>query len=273
MRGRHAGTRRRGRGQSWRGSPLAAAAAVPLEPPPAERGALPAIEPQAGGTRAESPPPAQTALLEPPSGSPAPSAAPLALAPPPGQAAEPRPVTQYWVEYGVFAGQRYARRLQQALAEQGLDTRIVRTHTPQGRPLLRVRSEATADLAAARAAAATAEGALTISTLVHRAAPSAAAATKHYRVQFGTFPTRQQAAQLKRDLSKGGVAATVSLVRGKGDKPLYFVRSLRLPDRLSATLLAARGREIAQVDGLIEEHGSRPYRSLPPPPPGVAQSR
>src|SRR5690242_7881928 len=48
--------------------------------------------------------------------------------------------TPYWVEYAVYANARAAKRLQQALTDQGLKTVIVPTHTPNGRPLLRVRS-------------------------------------------------------------------------------------------------------------------------------------
>ena len=129
--------------------PLAASAAVPAES---------TESPERHGSTAS--PPQQTARLEvAPEPAPAPAAAALPIEP--SNIAEPEeaaaaPAPQYWVEYGVFTGARAAKRLQQELADKGLDTTITPTHAPDGRPLLRVRSSSLLDYGAAKAASASA---------------------------------------------------------------------------------------------------------------------
>jgi cell division septation protein DedD len=248
-----------------------AAAAPPIlaepEPPPA---ALPELEPQAGTSA-----PALAAVAPP-----APAPSPAAIAPPPPREAAPSPrrdATAYWVEYGAFVGKTYARRLQQQLAHQGLDAVVVATHGRDGRKLLRVRSPALPDLAAARQAAGTARQALHLAALLHRGSPEAVPETR-YRVQFAAFARPRPAARLTRELRRRGVAASIDVVRGTSGKLLYYVRSVRVSDRAHALALGARGRPLLQSDFLVEQ--SPRQRSLPgmhraprPPPRPIAASR
>ena len=252
--------------------PMAAAAAMPtpaaLESP---------TEPRVGSTTPHAEiVPTQTAMLEAPPALPTPAI----TAPVPSVETTHR----YWVEYGVFVGTRYAKRLQQALASQGLDATLVSTRAPDGRPLVRVRSAPMPDYAQARAAAQSARSALKISTLVHRVAapvPVAVAAapqlgpapSRGYWVQFGAFPHRHQAARLQSELARSGLETVVSSMRGTSGKPLFYVRSAPLPDRGSAVAVASRGQEAAKVDFLIGRSLARPAVALPPkntraqPPP------
>ena len=250
--------------------------AVP-EPPPA---ALPEIEPQAG-TSAPSPSPS-LAAVEPPAAAPAappPSLAALPPSPPHDTVPPPRAGRgpSYWVEYGVFVGRTYARRLQQQLARQGLATVIAATHGRDGRKLLRVRSAPLHDLAAARAAMGTARHALHLAALLHRGSPEAAPEPR-YRVQYAAFARPRPAARLTRELRRRGVAASVYAVRGTSGKTLYFVRSVRVRDRAQALALGARGRKLIQTDFLVEESprhrtAPRPHRAPRPPPRHIADSR
>lgn len=247
--------------------PLAAAAAVPIPPEPAA-GVLPAIEPQAGST---APQPAESAALEAPPPAAASAPAVSAALPAPRRGAESK--SGYWVEYGAFAGERYARRLQQALSRQGLDAVIVATHARDGRKLLRVRSAPLTDLATARQAAAEAQRRLRLAALVHRGSPTAAP-ERHYWVQFAAFAKPKPAARLSRTLRRGGVAASVSSVRAASGKSLYLVRSPVVAGRAKALALGERGRLVAQTDFLIGERlaEARPHPARGPPRP-VADSR
>ncbi|HEX7970404.1 MAG TPA: SPOR domain-containing protein [Stellaceae bacterium] len=237
--------------------PMAAAAAPPTPTAVAE---LPA-EPRAGSTTPhEETVPTQTAMLEAPPALPTPSIA----APVPSVAVTHR----YWVEYGVFVGTRYAKRLQQALAAQGLDATLAPTRAPDGRPLVRVRSAPLPDYAQARAAAQSARSALKISTLVHRVAapaPIAVAATpqlapapdRGYWVQFGAFPHRHQAARLQSELARGGLETVVSSTRGTSGRTLFYVRSVGFADHQSAVAAAHRGQDAAKVDFLVGRSTAR----------------
>ena len=165
---------------------------------------------------------------------------------PPGEAAAAP--SQYWVEYGVFTGARAAKRLQQALANQGLDTVITQTHAPDGRALVRVRSSLL-DHGAAKAASESARQALKLSALLHRsAAPpaqtvaraAAPSVSQGYWVQFGAFPHRQQAARLQAE-------SLLPVVRGSR---LRVVR--RSPRRV------VRGSPRQPVAAARRHHGSYP---------------
>jgi len=247
--------------------PLAASAAVPA--PAAPRGVE--SPERHGGT--SSPP--RTALLEAAPESPGRAA----VLPPPEatKAAAPDDVapvaTQYWVEYGVYAGARAAKRLQQALADHGLDSVVVPTHAPDGRPLLRVRSSLLLDYGAAKAASENARQALKLGTLLHRsAAPPAQAvarapapsARQGYWVQFGAFPHRQQATRLQEQLARSGVETAVSTMRGTSGRTLYWVRSLNLPDRDSAMVIASRGQGAGSTDFLVGQRVARPAPAAEP---------
>jgi cell division protein FtsN len=237
--------------------PLAASAAVPGES---------TESPERHGSTSS--PPQQTAHLEvAPEPAPAPAAAALPIEPAkiaePEEAAVTAPAPQYWVEYGVFTGARAAKRLQQELAGQGLDTTITSTHAPDGRPLLRVRSPALLDYGAAKAASATARQGLRLSALLHRniAAPAAAAvalgaptspsANHNYWVQFGAFLHHHQAAKLQEELARGGVDTAISTMHGTSGRTLYWVRSLNLADRDSAVAMADRGKAAGSTDFLV----------------------
>jgi len=246
--------------------PLAASAAVPAATP-----ARSVESPEWHGGTSSPPtavPPPQTALLEV---APEPPARGSMLSPPEAtKAAEPgetaTPATQYWVEYGVYAGARAAKRLQQALADHGLETVIVPTHAPDGRPLLRVRSSLLLDHGAAKAAAENARQALKLGTLLHRsvvppaqavARAPAPSASQGYWVQFGAFLHRQQATRLQEQLARSGVETAVSTMRGTSGRTLYWVRSLNLPDRDSAMAVAARGQEAGSTDFLVGQSIAR----------------
>lgn len=261
--------------------PLAAAAAPPSVPAPAPPAVTPAA-PRPAPVAVESVPPAPApetatslALIEPQAGEPAEPAAdagqtaPSETAPAqpaaPAEAAAPstlpsaEPPPAYWVEYGVYVGKTYAQRLKQKLAEQGLESVVVRTRTPAGRPLLRVRSDHVTH-AAALAASETAHRALKIRPLIHRdhrVPPSAAgiavasAAPRGYWVQYGAFAHRHNAQRLGHELTRHGLHAKVYFKRGTSGKPLYLVRSSGLPDRASAAQLAQRYRQIAAAGVLI----------------------
>jgi rare lipoprotein A len=181
------------------------------------------------------------------------------------------------VEYGVYTNARAAKRLQQALADQGLKTVIAPTHTPDGRPLLRVRSAPELDYGTAKAASENARQALKLSALVHRgmpapeqdAAPAAVAqaskpgASQGYWVQFGAFPHRPQAERLQEQLARGGVETAVSTMRGTSGRTLYRVRSLNLPDRDSALAVAGRGQGAGSADFLVGQSIARPGAAEP----------
>ena len=245
--------------------PLAASAAVPTRDSPERHGStsLPtATAPQT-----------QIAMLEPPVAA-APSPSPSTDGAEPTHAAAlddaASPDTPYWVEYGVYNGARGAKRLQQALADHGLDTVVVPTHAPDGRPLLRVRSSLILDRAAAKAASENARQALKLSTLIHRgaAAPAPAQTVAHalvpsaspqgYWVQFGAFPHRPQAARLQEQLARSGIETAVSTMLGTSGRTLYRVRSLALPDRDSALAIAGRGQEAASGNFLVGQSIAHP---------------
>jgi cell division protein FtsN len=215
----------------------------------APRPADPPAEPPSAGSSAPLSPsaPPQVAALE------APAAMPPALA----------ESGRYWVEYGVFVGERYAQRLQQRLADHGLAASLVATHAPGGRPLVRVRSVALADYVEAREVAERARQALGIGPLVHRSAgePTRPPATvpmtsstrgdQRYWVQFGAFPRAEQAARVKNALSDSGVDTIVATAHAASGRLLFLVRSVELADRDSALALAHRGQEAANVDFLV----------------------
>jgi hypothetical protein len=246
-----------------------AVAAVETAPPaaapsPETATALAAVEPQAGRPPKPARDADQTARLE--AAPPEPAAPENAEETPAIATAEP---PAYWVEYAVYAGKSHAQRLQRKLAEKGLETVIVPTRTPAGRPLLRVRS-ARIDHATALAAAETAQAALKIRPLVHRdrhVAPDsraiavASAAPQGYWVQYGAFAHRQNAQRLGAELARHGVDARVYLTRGTGGKPLYLLRSSGLPDHASAAALAKRYEQVATAGVLIGHspaiHGKR----------------
>jgi cell division protein FtsN len=282
--------------------PMAAAAAIPVPPP-----TPPSIEPSAGtaatpaspARRIESPERHQGGTSSPPSVSPSPQIARLEVTPQPAPRAvtvspaapttaietrEPAtptntaPATSYWVEYGVYTNTRAAKRLQQALADQGLETVIAPTHTPDGRPLLRVRSAPALDYGAAKAASENARQALKLSALVHRGTPApdqpvaqptvsqapASSAPQGYWVQFGAFPYRAQAVRLQEQLARSGIDTAVSTMRGTSGRTLYWVRSLNLPDRDSAVAVATRGQQAGSTDFLVGQSIARPGSAAEP---------
>jgi cell division protein FtsN len=246
--------------------PLAADAAVPAPPPtpPIAAPALARIEPLAGPAPTAGPPAKpQSAALEPPPPAPAPA-----------QAAAPR--HPYWVEYGVFVGPRYAKRLQQALARDGLESVVVATHGSHGRKLLRVRSAPLGALADARAAAAKADRALHLAALIHSGQPEAGAPAPHYWVQFGAFRKEAQAARLQHRLATAaGLGTSVTAVRGTSGKPLFLVRSTPLATRDAAVAIAVRARPIAEVPCLVGLASGRlaARHAARAPPRSVADSR
>lgn len=268
--------------------PMAASAAIPAPPP-----APPSIEPLAGPAAATAAPAQSVGSVERPGAASAPAVAPpapqvarLEVTPePPARAVTQSPAApttltetreptnttstaQYWVEYGVYTNARAAKRLQQALADQGLDTVIARTHTPDGRPLLRVRSTSELDYGAAKMASDNAGRRLKLSALVHRGTPAAgeavaqgpaakASASQGYWVQFGAFTHRPQAARLQEQLAKNGIETAVSTMRGTSGRTLYWVRSLNLPDRDSAMAIATRGQAAGNADFLVGQSIAR----------------
>jgi cell division protein FtsN len=241
------------------------------EPQPRDEPGIGTTAPDATGAPASP----QTALLEP---LPAEAQAPQ----PTGPAAAPVASDHhYWVEYGVFVGARYAKRLQEALAAHGLDAVVVPTHGSGHRPLLRVRSAPLADYARARDAAENAGRMLRLTALIHRssigsgqlaAAKPAMAARKHeFWVQFGAFPHHWQAARLRNALAQGGIDTVVTGLRAPSGRPVFAVRSPPLPDRPSAAAIAMRGQQAGNVDFLIGQRGEaapdRPRKARSPAVP------
>src|SRR6185437_10909370 len=88
--------------------PVAAEAAVPSRPIPA-----PSAAPSAAPAASSAAPAARAAALSAPS------------LQPHNELRTPQP--QYWVEYGVYVGASYARRLQQTLARDGIRALVVTT--------------------------------------------------------------------------------------------------------------------------------------------------
>lgn len=270
-------------------SPPAPASAIERAPsvvPAAAAAAMPAaVEPSPSDVAPAEPPAAGSSTPVPPS-----AAGPLAaLKPPPAAPAAPllSDGGHYWVEYGVFVGEGYARRLQQALAAHGLASLIVETHAPGGRALRRVRSVALADYAEAREVAERAGRGLAIAPLVHRSAgepapvpqppqalalTSAARGGQRYWVQFGAFPRAEQAQHLKDALGGSGVDTAVSTTRAASGRLLFLVRSVLLPDRGSALALAYRGRQAANVDFLVGR-SLEPRRAGITAPPRLAAAQ
>lgn len=243
--------------------PLAADAAVPAPPsaPAAAAPALAHIEPLAGPAAPASPPSAsQTAALEAPAPAPPPAAAPR---------------HPYWVEYGVFVGPFYAKRLQQALTRNGLASVVVTTHGRHGKKLLRVRSAPLSALSDAREAAAKADHALHLAALIHSGLPEAGAPAPHYWVQFGAFRKRAQAARLQHRLAQAGLGTSLYAVRGTTGKPLFLVRSTPLTSHDAAVAIALRARPVAETPclvGIASRHAAA-RRLARAPPRSVADSR
>lgn len=269
--------------------PMAASAAIPAPPSiePRAGAAAPAVsparspespehEPATSSPTIVAPPSPQVARLEvtPEPPAPAVTRSPAATVDAHEAVTSPATIatTPYWVEYAVYTNARAAKRLQQTLSDQGLKTVIVATHTPDGRPLLRVRSGSELDYGAAKAASDNVRQALKLSALIHRGTPtreqdgapaavareSAPSVSQGYWVQFGAFPHRPQAERLQQELARGGVATAVSTMRGTSGRTLYRVRSLNLPDRDSALAVAGRGREAGSTDFLVGQSIARP---------------
>lgn len=269
-------------------APAIAGSSLPKPPPSAAE--LAALSPEAGKpATTPAPPPAapapSAAAIPSAPARPAASVAALELAAPPPSAtptapapsAGPSPVssaTPYWVEYGVYAVARYAARLHQVLDRSGLESVVVRTHDPRGRPLLRVRSAPLGGLVAAQQAARQAETALGLAPLVHRGEPEMLAATDRYWVQFGAFRDARLAARLRHRLAEAGIAATVSSAQGTSGKSLYLVRSEHVSSRASAVALAQRGQPVTEAAALIGERPERAIGHHPPraPPRGVVSA-
>lgn len=250
--------------------PRAAAAAIPAAAPPpgAAAPALALVEPQAGAPAPVKAPQVKSAALEAPS-APPPSARAAPLPPP---AAAPR--GHYWVEYGAFVGPFYAKRLQQALTRNGVESVVVETHGRHGRKLLRVRSVPLAALAAARQAAEKANAALHLAALIHSGSPEAGAPARRYWVQFGAFSKPTQAARLQRRLAHAGLGTTVTSVRGTSGNALFLVRSTPLSTHQAAVAIALRARPLARTDCLVGTARSRaaPRHAARAPPRSVAAS-
>jgi len=267
--------------------PMAASAAIPAPPSiePRAGAAAPTVSPARSPESPEheaatsspmtvAPPSPQIARLEVTPEPPAPpvTQSPAATVDAHEAATSPTIATPYWVEYAVYTNARAAKRLQQTLSDHGLKTVIVPTHTPDGRPLLRVRSASELDYGAAKAASENVRQALKLSALIHRGTPtgeqdgvpaavarqSTPGVSQGYWVQFGAFPHRPQAERLREQLARGGVATAVSTMRGTSGRTLYRVRSLNLPDRDSALAVAGRGREAGSTDFLVGQSIARP---------------
>lgn len=262
--------------------PVAAEAAVPSRPIPASpaapaaapapsAAALAAIEPMAGPAAAMAAPP-RTAALAP---APAPETAALSAPSPSPHDKLRTPQRHYWVEYGAYVGASYARRLQQALAREGIRALVVTTHGLGGRRLLRVRSAPLPGFQAAREAAAQAGSALGIAPLVHRGDPAADAPGRRYWVQFGAFRRVAQAERLKRHLRRAGVASRVAFAKGTAGTRFYLVRSLPLASHAEAVALAAQGRPAARAAALIGEtrHIAAHQPAIRAPPRPLAELR
>jgi cell division protein FtsN len=275
--------------------PMAASAAIPA--PPSIEPSAGAPAPTASPARSAESPESDAATSSPVivTRPPAPQVARLEVTPePPSHAVTLSPAATvdahetatspttsetipYWVEYGVYTSARAAKRLQEALTNQGLKTVIVPTHTPDGRPLLRVRSAPDFDYGAAKAASETVRQALKLSALIHHGTPtreqdsapavvaraSTPRASQGYWVQFGAFPHRPQAERLQEQLARGGVETVVSTMRGTSGRTLYWVRSLNLPDRDSALAVAGRGKEAGSTDFLVGQSIAHPAAAEP----------
>lgn len=241
---------------------LAARAALELQSPPAEANLAPAPEavPVSPPLAAETPPPTPaperlaTLAIEPLAGTSAPEPAPASRVAVARTAAIPTAprhdaAGQYWVEYAVFAHERSAEHLRQALAALHLKTSVVATHTPEGRRLWRVRSPM-AERGGVEADARRAEQKLGIKPLIHRTTPRR---TTHaqYWVQFGAFPTIEPAVHLQRVLADNGVKASLRSARTSTGKPLFLVRVEGFPDRKLATLVGELGGSAAKVAFLV----------------------
>ncbi|HEV2548295.1 MAG TPA: SPOR domain-containing protein [Stellaceae bacterium] len=188
------------------------------------------IEPQAGTSAGEPMPILRVA-----------AAATVAIpAPPRGKAA-----ARYWVEYAVFARERSAEHLRDALAALHLETRVVATHAPDGRRLWRVRS-ALAERTGAEADARLARQRLGLKPLLHRTAPRSEPRVQYW-VQFGAFPSIAPAVRLQQVLADNGVKASVRNIRTSAGKPLFLVRSDGFPDRKLAMLVGELGGSAAKV--------------------------
>lgn len=266
-------------------APPAPAAVPPAAPSPAVAApSLAEIEPAAGSTAGSpdttspSTQKSDTAVSRTASQETSQESSDTPAAPPIAASAQPRPAPagrtaaadSYWIEYGVFAHMKAAKRLQRALADHGLTTRIVRTHTPQGRALLRVRSAPLTKDAAHLAMQKAASG-FGIAALLHRGSPALAAA--RYWVQFGAFQHRPYAQRLKSHLDQSGIATVVVSTRESSGKSLYLIRSRPLPDRASAIALGERGERVSHAAYLIgrTHHGSALARSSPHPAHPVAR--
>jgi cell division septation protein DedD len=251
--------------------------------------AAPQADAQMTVTAPPASPPSVAPLPEPTvagSSAPLPAGAPFqaqltSLEAPPMAAPVAAEAGRYWVEYGVFVGETYARRLQQALTAHGLAANLVQTHAPNGRPLVRVRSVALADYAEAREVAERVRQALGIGPLVHRSAPAAESlprlapalpvtvtassdADPRYWVQFGAFPHADQAARLSDALRGSGVDTAVSTIRAMSGRLLFLVRSAPLADHASALARARRG-QAANVDVLVGRSPESRRSALPAP--------
>jgi cell division protein FtsN len=267
-----------------RPAPSAAADAIAAAPPPSPNADLPDVAPTAGtsvapGAAASAPdivpasPPLAAAVValapaapvavvplpqrDDPAAATAPSQPVASLEAPLATLSEPAPATpaegasaapRFWVEYAVYARRHYADNLQRDLAMQGLDAVVVRTHTPDGRPLLRVRSGHPVDRETAETATATARQSIKIVALIHRLPGDAGAtiagipATPLYWVRLGSFTARHSATAARQALARHGIPTVLYSARDKAEKPLFYLRSSANPDRLAAAELAARAK-------------------------------
>ena len=263
--------------------PIAGSTAPPSSDLPAREGAtLPPVPPQmapAPAAAAAEPAPSPAAPVVsaaaepfPPAATPsAPGDAPASALPSPAPAAAPLPNAepQYWVEYAVYVGRHYAVRLQQSLAREGLDTVVVRTHTPAGRPLLRVRSARPSDHAMAERAAEIARHSVRIVALLHRL-PNAAAngvargpAPPVYWVRLGAFHERRNAAAARETLARHGIDTILYSAHRSSGNSLFYLRSVGDPDRVAAADLAAQARAVVAVGATVlrgPAHARRPAR-------------
>jgi cell division protein FtsN len=272
-----------------RSDPLAASAAVPstLAPPLTATIATPPATDATTGSSSPTPPLTEVtqelAVPEPPAANEPPEVTVTVAPTNPPVADQPE---HYWVEYGVFAGERYAQRLQQSLADLGLDAMVTPAPSRSGRHLVRVRSAQLLGYAAAHAAALQAQAELKIDTLIHRTdGPSAPVVSVHaapepvassgtstppqapYWVQFGAYPHHQQAARFQERLASQGIDTVVISVRGVSGRTLYCVRSVGLNDRTSALAMGQRGQQATNADFLV---GQIALHSAPIPRPKPA---
>jgi hypothetical protein len=176
---------------------------------------------------------------------------------------------RFWVEYAVYARRHYADNLQKNLAKQGLDTVVVRTHTPDGRPLLRVRSAHPIDRDAAESAAATARQSIKIVALIHRMPPDAGGtiatgpAKPVYWVRLGGFTARDSAAKAREALAQHGIRTTLYSTRDKSDKQVFYLKSMSSPDRPATADLAARATAVVAVPASLRMSSLPPARMAP----------